>query len=480
MAYSRVVATGNGSTNQFAVNFALDYLLESDVTCRVGTEVDGGGNPIYRTLTFLSTNLVQVGGSIPGNGVQIVFERTVDKDTLRVDYNNGDQFDEDNLMIAQKQAMMAVHEVLDGRFSVLTQDLDAGGFGVVNVRAPVAANDVATKVYVDTVTDVAIDAGETAVVQAAIATTAAAAAQADASEASDTLALTVAAQAGAVTAQTGAQTAQSAAEDARDTTLAALSTKADKASPVLTGVPTAPTAAPGTDTVQLATTEFVQDAVASAGAGPAPANTFKANNTGATAPPTDITPAEAAAMLPVFSSGTKGLVPAPTAGDITDGDYLNAAGIWVPKKIIRTQSWLTIIRHSATSANGTSSGAWAFPGSALSASAVQFNGSTITGCRLYSARWVVAWNPNATTASPNGVALAKADSGPTNVVHLTSFTRASTTTPVVDAVDVTAALQLLLDTATTKFICHQVVGNGTTGPMIYSSEVELIWEFTGT
>jgi hypothetical protein len=38
MAYSRVVAEGDGTTTQFAVNFALDYLLEtSDVTCRVGT-----------------------------------------------------------------------------------------------------------------------------------------------------------------------------------------------------------------------------------------------------------------------------------------------------------------------------------------------------------------------------------------------------------------------------------------------------------
>lgn len=41
----------------------------------------------------------------------------------------------------------------------------------------------------------------------------------------------------------------------------ALGDKADLASPVLTGVPEAPTAASGTDTVQIATTAFVQDAL---------------------------------------------------------------------------------------------------------------------------------------------------------------------------------------------------------------------------
>jgi hypothetical protein len=48
---------------------------------------------------------------------------------------------------------------------------------------------------------------------------------------------------------------------AQDAVFDALALKADLASPVLTGVPTAPTAAPGTDTTQLATTEFVTDAI---------------------------------------------------------------------------------------------------------------------------------------------------------------------------------------------------------------------------
>jgi hypothetical protein len=49
------------------------------------------------------------------------------------------------------------------------------------------------------------------------------------------------------------------------TMTAALALKAPLASPVLTGVPEAPTAAPGTNTTQIATTAFVTAAVAVAG-----------------------------------------------------------------------------------------------------------------------------------------------------------------------------------------------------------------------
>ena len=40
-----------------------------------------------------------------------------------------------------------------------------------------------------------------------------------------------------------------------------ISSKADSVSPVFTGTPTAPTASPGTKSTQIATTEFVNDAI---------------------------------------------------------------------------------------------------------------------------------------------------------------------------------------------------------------------------
>lgn len=52
-----------------------------------------------------------------------------------------------------------------------------------------------------------------------------------------------------------------------DAIATAVATKADLASPALTGTPTAPTASSGTNTTQIATTAFVTSAMAAAGAG---------------------------------------------------------------------------------------------------------------------------------------------------------------------------------------------------------------------
>lgn len=74
------------------------------------------------------------------------------------------------------------------------------------------------------------------------------------------------ADAHAMSAITGLVAALAAKASASDVTTA-LAEKAPLASPALTGVPTAPTAAAGTNTVQVATTEFVQDAIATVGGG---------------------------------------------------------------------------------------------------------------------------------------------------------------------------------------------------------------------
>ena len=149
MSYSRVTKIGDGATNQFAVNFALGYLNESDVTARVADEVDGLGEPAYRTITFLSENLLQISGTVPALGEEVVFERTVDKEALNVNFSNGDVLEEVNLDIAQKQAAMAVHEVLDGRFSAFAQDVSAGGFRITDLGPPVDITDATNKEYVD-------------------------------------------------------------------------------------------------------------------------------------------------------------------------------------------------------------------------------------------------------------------------------------------------------------------------------------------
>lgn len=149
MALSRVIRTGDGTTVQFVVDFALGYISEDDVTCRVGDEEDGGGNPVYRTITWIDPTTAQISGAAPGNGVDVVFDRTIEKETKLVNFSDGDVLDELNLDIAFSQILMAVHETLDGRFEALSADLGMGGFKVVNMGDPTVAQDAATKAYVD-------------------------------------------------------------------------------------------------------------------------------------------------------------------------------------------------------------------------------------------------------------------------------------------------------------------------------------------
>ena len=59
-----------------------------------------------------------------------------------------------------------------------------------------------------------------------------------------------------------------------------LGAKAPLASPALTGTPTAPTAAPATNTTQIATTAFVQEALSGAGAGDMSKSVYDTTNNG--------------------------------------------------------------------------------------------------------------------------------------------------------------------------------------------------------
>lgn len=132
MAFSRITYTYSGQPS-FAINFELGYLKQSHVTCRVNNEKDGGGDPIYRPLTFVTEGTVTVGGDALVNGDTLVFERTVPKDEVQHDYEDGSILIESNLDESFLQVIMMAHEVLDGRFSEFTTSLDMGGNPILNI-----------------------------------------------------------------------------------------------------------------------------------------------------------------------------------------------------------------------------------------------------------------------------------------------------------------------------------------------------------
>jgi len=113
LAYSTVTIPGDGVTTLLPVNFALGSISVNDITCRVGDEVDGSGNPTYRTFHFQSANLIQVDGPPAAVGKNYTFVRTVDADELIVDWEDGEPITGVNLNTAQKQSIMLAHEALD-------------------------------------------------------------------------------------------------------------------------------------------------------------------------------------------------------------------------------------------------------------------------------------------------------------------------------------------------------------------------------
>jgi len=151
MALSRIVYEYEGQLT-FAVNFSLGYLDPAHVTCRVNEEVDGAGEPVFRTINFASEGVVDsINGSLT-NGDIIVFERTVPSNVLQHDYQDGALLIEDNLDESFKQVLMLVHEVLDGRLAELTVDLNAGGNQLINVAPATESNHAVTLAQLDAAT----------------------------------------------------------------------------------------------------------------------------------------------------------------------------------------------------------------------------------------------------------------------------------------------------------------------------------------
>lgn len=139
------------------------------------------------------------------------------------------------------------------------------------------------------------------------------------------------------------------------------------------------------------------------------------------------------------------------------------------------QTDFTFYRNPSTPIYGTTNGAaFAFPGNALTASSFRFRGDL--GFRpILSAKWIIVWNPN-TTSGYTAVRLVKGDDGPANLVELARVQHNYYTSPKVDAVDITAALQGIVNNQQYKQILQQTAGNGAYGALIYASWIEIVWE----
>lgn len=129
MGYSVITKTGDGVTTQFLVEFTLGTISTDWITCRVGDEATD------RAITFAPGNesLITVGGDVPGDGVSVVFKRTVPKDELLYDFQKGEPIDEVSLDESHLQLMYVGHEYIDGvGLTDAAVDLNMNGHKIFN------------------------------------------------------------------------------------------------------------------------------------------------------------------------------------------------------------------------------------------------------------------------------------------------------------------------------------------------------------
>lgn len=116
MAFSVNTPIGDGVTKQFAVNFTNGLFSRDSVHVFVEGEVDGLGEPVERTFTWINDGLIELDGPAPAYGAAIEIRRVMDKTGPAVDFRDGEILTEGNLDRSLAQLLNILHELLDGYF----------------------------------------------------------------------------------------------------------------------------------------------------------------------------------------------------------------------------------------------------------------------------------------------------------------------------------------------------------------------------
>ena len=145
MANSFVRYTGNGSTTAYAVPFS--YRAQADVA----VTIDGVATTAF-TWDGAGTNITFT--SPPANLSSIEIRRTTSQGTRLIDYADGSVLKENDLDTDSTQAFMMGQEAIDDandRIKLDSTDFqwDAQSKRVKNVADPTAAQDAATKNYLE-------------------------------------------------------------------------------------------------------------------------------------------------------------------------------------------------------------------------------------------------------------------------------------------------------------------------------------------
>jgi hypothetical protein len=136
----------------------------------------------------------------------------------------------------------------------------------------------------------------------------------------------------------------------------------------------------------------------------------------------------------------------------------------------RSLSELTMHRHGSVPIVGNAGASYGAQGAAFTAQSTFLFGSAIPGASVLFAAWRVAWTP----FGFGGIRLLHFNPGPSDFVEVARFER-SAPFPVADAIVITSTINALLAAGQTRVFTFETRGNGSVGPAIYSSVIELVW-----
>jgi len=273
--YSKQTFTYSGGDRTFTIALALGYIKEADIQVYVAGEVDGEGAQTYRTFTFDSEFVVNVTEALD-NPSTVTVERTVDPDAFEIDFEDGDDVTNRNVMIAFRQNFHLMQEILDGRVDGIDIDARATDAETAATASAASAAEAAASAAL-------IDSDEVIVRDGSVDFTGTITGVAPTSDLhlSTKKYVDDSVGGGGVMLLDGSQqmTAAMNLKAATDPTaddhaarkkyvddqiVAGVAAKANLASPTLTGTPLTPTAAPGTNNTQIASTAYA-DAAAGIG-----------------------------------------------------------------------------------------------------------------------------------------------------------------------------------------------------------------------
>lgn len=141
MALSAVNYQGTGTLTDFGLNFTLGYLRKEHIHAYIkpANTVDFVEDTKF---IFINQDTGIRFNTAPPAGSTVQIRRITPNNSLLHDYENGSLVIEKNLDESNKQAVMLMHEAIDGFTDVgAGSDLDMGGLRITNLGDPLANGD---------------------------------------------------------------------------------------------------------------------------------------------------------------------------------------------------------------------------------------------------------------------------------------------------------------------------------------------------